>query len=227
MRPLTAWCCSGIPAALYSGPEACCVPGRLGVHLFPHGHSLCSIHDHPNFRAAFYPLATGSTAIRRTIFPKEPPSQIALGQRQPVIAGVFHQPSNGIHQPAAASWSATSSRFAWTRPAAATKSPGCRSAGSGRAALGLSGNDDNSAAPLLVKPHSTPGRQATSTNLSTTSPAPADADSIARDITSLVIERLQRTPSEARREVWRQAKEHVEAEGVIPETQEVPHTAAA
>src|SRR5664280_1370881 len=43
---------------------------------------------------------------------------------------------------AAASWSATSSRFAWATPAAATNSPSCRPAGSAPAALGSSGSDD-------------------------------------------------------------------------------------
>ena len=73
-----------------------------------------------------------------------------------------------------------------------------------------------------------PGRKARpTTDFSSISQTPADADSIARDITSLVIERLQRMPSEARREVWHLVGQYVEAEGVFPETQEVAHVAAA
>src|ERR1019366_5333384 len=47
---------------------------------------------------------------------------------------------------AAASWSATSSRFAWATPAAATNCPSCKPAHSIPAVPGLSGNDDNSVA---------------------------------------------------------------------------------
>src|ERR1019366_10693858 len=47
---------------------------------------------------------------------------------------------------AAASWSATSSRFAWATPAAATNCPSCKPAGSAPVVPGLSGNDDNSVA---------------------------------------------------------------------------------
>lgn len=79
-----------------------------------------------------------------------------------------------------------------------------------------------------LEPGTTLSRKATpTTDLSSTSPTAADADSIARDITSLVIERLQRMPHEARREVWRLVGRYVEAEGVFPETQEVAHVAAA
>ncbi len=79
-----------------------------------------------------------------------------------------------------------------------------------------------------LEPGATLGRKARSSrDLSSTSPTSADADTIARDITSLVIERLQRMPSEARREVWRLVGQYVEAEGVFPETQEVAHVAAA
>ena len=41
----------------------------------------------------------------------------------------------------AASWSATSSRFAWATPAVATNCPSCRPAGSALVALGSSEND--------------------------------------------------------------------------------------
>src|SRR5664280_3060716 len=47
---------------------------------------------------------------------------------------------------AAASWSATSSRFAWATPAAAPNCPSCKPAHSIPAVPGLSGNDDNSVA---------------------------------------------------------------------------------
>src|SRR5664279_2069325 len=30
--------------------------------------------------------------------PKEPPRQMALRQQKPVVAGMFHQPSAGLHQ---------------------------------------------------------------------------------------------------------------------------------
>ena len=60
------WSCSETPVALHSVSEAR-GPGRLSIHFVPHGHSLYSVHDHPNFRAVFYPLATGNTAIRRTM----------------------------------------------------------------------------------------------------------------------------------------------------------------
>jgi hypothetical protein len=57
------------PHLLSSPPQKRAGPRRLGIHLFPHGHSFYSVHDHPNFRAVFYPLATGNAAIRRTILP--------------------------------------------------------------------------------------------------------------------------------------------------------------
>jgi len=28
-------------------------PRSLGIHLFPHGHSLYSVHDHPDFRVVY------------------------------------------------------------------------------------------------------------------------------------------------------------------------------
>src|ERR1039457_5250957 len=30
---------------------------------------------------------------------KQPPRQMALRQQEPVVAGMFHQPSSGLHQP--------------------------------------------------------------------------------------------------------------------------------
>ena len=68
MGPQTAWCCSETPLAHQSAQKRA-GSSRLGVHLFPHDHSLYSVRDHPNFRAVFYPLATRRAAIRRSILP--------------------------------------------------------------------------------------------------------------------------------------------------------------
>jgi len=91
-----------------------------------------------------YPAGSNSPASRPSILPKTvssdilpPASASNSGRASPAV-----RPSSR----AVAASSATSSRFAWATSAAATNCPSCRPAGSARAALGWSGNDDNSAA---------------------------------------------------------------------------------
>src|ERR1039457_4856680 len=77
--------------------------------------------------------------------PASPRTAAASDVRPPTIASSSGHASPAVRPSspaAAASWSATSSRFAWAMPAAATDSPGCRPAGSVPAALGSSGTDD-------------------------------------------------------------------------------------
>jgi len=72
--------------------------------------------------------------------PKEPFCETALGQHQPVVPGMLDQAAAGLHQPFAASGSATSSRSSSAAPAA-TGFPSRKRSGSAMAALHSSGTD--------------------------------------------------------------------------------------
>ena len=75
-----------------------CLPQALWHTTLPHGHYLYLVHDHPSFRGGIYPLSTGRAVIPPHHTPIQPPRQMALRQHQPVVAGMFHQPSARLHQ---------------------------------------------------------------------------------------------------------------------------------
>src|SRR5271165_6873274 len=98
VRALTAWCCSDTPAALHSVPEACW-PQALGHIPLPAWPLLILGSRSSELSSCLLPACDGQHRDPPHHTPKEPPRQMALRQQQPVIAGVFHQASTGLHQP--------------------------------------------------------------------------------------------------------------------------------